>query len=332
MVRRQAKNALTRSGLSGVVRFFNRGRGLILMYHGIVADSVSQEWNQVTQDAFDMQMAFLKKKYTVVPLGDLVDLIAAGRLPPYTASITFDDGYRSVHDLAYPVLVRHQLPATVYLVTSFVGSERHRYLWTDHITALLFSCRQTALDLSSVDLGRYELGSPSAVLTARREIANRLKLVPDIRRRTVLDRLIEDHGTAIDHERFRIYHPMTWEEVQQLGTGGLVTIGAHTRTHPILSRIPASSLDAEIIGSLEDIQVHFGTRPRHFAYPNGRLIDVTGDAVATARRHFASATTTVRGLNAPRLDPHLLRRIGIGGSLTMDEFSALLSGLYFPGR
>jgi peptidoglycan/xylan/chitin deacetylase (PgdA/CDA1 family) len=331
-VKARIKRVLARSGVSQVSRFLNRSRGLILMYHGLTEQAVSHEWNQVTLEAFDAQMTCLKKRYNVVPLDVMIDKMAAGRLPPYTAAITFDDGYRSVFDLAYPVLVRHSLPATVYIVTYFVGPERHRYLWTDHITVLLFARLGTELDLSSFDLGRYSLKSENEVFAARQEITSRLKLAPDRHRKDILNWLIRDHDAAIDHERFGIYQPMTWDEVTELGAGDLVTIGAHTQTHPILSQVSLSSLQEEIIGSLEDINTHLGDRPQHFAYPNGRAIDFTPEALALVRRVFRSATTTVRGLNPVGTDLHLLRRVGVGGSLSKEEFSALLSGLYFPGR
>ena len=125
---------------------------------------------------------------------------------------------------------------------------------------------------------------------------------------------------------------MSWDEVKNLESEGLIRVGAHTRSHPILSRTPASLLREEIVGSAEDIAGHLGTRPRHFAYPNGRAVDFTPEAVEIVRGEFASATTTIQGFNGMRMDPYLLRRVGVGGPLSPAEFAGLMSGIFFPGR
>jgi peptidoglycan/xylan/chitin deacetylase (PgdA/CDA1 family) len=87
----------------------------ILCYH-----SVDPDWPSplaVPPAEFDAQCAWLGKRSTVVSLEDAITrLDPKGRLPSGTAAITFDDGYAGLAPHAAPILARHALPATVFVV------------------------------------------------------------------------------------------------------------------------------------------------------------------------------------------------------------------------
>jgi peptidoglycan/xylan/chitin deacetylase (PgdA/CDA1 family) len=96
---------------------------VVLLYHRVGRRSSSE----VDLDAaiFDEQMAFLAASTDVVRLGDaLAGMSAAARISSPngrpTVVVTFDDGTDDFVDVAVPILDRHQIPATMYLATSFV--------------------------------------------------------------------------------------------------------------------------------------------------------------------------------------------------------------------
>jgi peptidoglycan/xylan/chitin deacetylase (PgdA/CDA1 family) len=78
----------------------------------------------VSAAAFDAQMEHLANNgYRVVPLRDLRAFLEGGAaLPSRAVVITFDDGYASTFEIAFPVLKRYNLPATVFLYTDFTGA------------------------------------------------------------------------------------------------------------------------------------------------------------------------------------------------------------------
>jgi peptidoglycan/xylan/chitin deacetylase (PgdA/CDA1 family) len=73
---------------------------------------------------------------------------------------------------------------------------------------------------------------------------------------------------------------MTWDELREMQQGGM-TIGAHSRTHPELTK-KGVSLEKEIEGSREDIQKNLGVVPDLFAYPYGDWDDHVASAVRAA--------------------------------------------------
>ena len=102
-------------------------RAGILMYHRIapeVAGKSPLTWN-VTPDRFRRQLAdLLRLGFRPWPLQDLLDALADRRpFPPRTFAVTFDDGYASIHDYAWPILRELQIPATVFLATQYLDQD-----------------------------------------------------------------------------------------------------------------------------------------------------------------------------------------------------------------
>lgn len=107
---------------------------------------------------------------------------------------------------------------------------------------------------------------------------------------------------------------LNWESLRRLAEQG-VELGAHTRTHPDLTRTPHEQLQDEILGSGDRIQVETGRAPTAFAYPYGAISDAAVGIVAS--RFAWGCTTEMRSVGAnearallPRLDMYYLREAG----------------------
>ena len=90
------------------------------MYHSIGRNNVL---STVSPENFERQMVFLKKyNYKVVSLGRLVDILEQKKeIPAKTVVLTFDDGYSDNFIFAWPILRRHNFPATIFLTTGLMG-------------------------------------------------------------------------------------------------------------------------------------------------------------------------------------------------------------------
>lgn len=93
----------------------------ILAYHSI--DS-NDDFFTVNPRKFDLQIDYLRENYTIVSLEEIAACIRnAKKLPRKAVAITFDDGYEDCYLNAYPYLRDHDLPATVFVSTAYVGKE-----------------------------------------------------------------------------------------------------------------------------------------------------------------------------------------------------------------
>jgi peptidoglycan/xylan/chitin deacetylase (PgdA/CDA1 family) len=62
---------------------------------------------------------------------------------------------------------------------------------------------------------------------------------------------------------------MTWDMASEMHASGLIELGGHTHTHPILGRCSPAQASAEIRECHARITAELGTAPSLFAYPNG---------------------------------------------------------------
>ena len=101
----------------------------ILMYHGV--SDVEGTSLYVKPEVFARQMEFLRDNgYKVISLDEFVSGTRAGReFGAKTIVITFDDGFEDNYLNAFPVLVKYRMPATIFLITGYVGREKGYLNW-----------------------------------------------------------------------------------------------------------------------------------------------------------------------------------------------------------
>jgi peptidoglycan/xylan/chitin deacetylase (PgdA/CDA1 family) len=78
------------------------------------------------------------------------------------------------------------------------------------------------------------------------------------------------------------HRPMTIEEVRHMSASGLIDVGAHTVTHPVLSDLTCAEQKVEIERSRDECYNLTGRRPLAFAYPYGnhdaKTVEIVRDA------------------------------------------------------
>jgi peptidoglycan/xylan/chitin deacetylase (PgdA/CDA1 family) len=267
-----AAKALAAPGLRRLLAAAAPRTGVVVLNYHRVGDSSASRYDRglwsATADGFDAQVGFLKANCDVIALDEVQD--ALGQRGRHVA-ITFDDGYLDNHDIAYPVLRRHGVPAAFFIATGFIDFQP--LPWWD---AIAMQVRETVR--ASLDLAPW-LPQPLP-LAADREPAIRLLLsvykgLDFARTAPFRARLAAETGIEppdrVDGEW------MDWDMIRAMARAGM-TIGGHTVTHPVLSSLPVDAQRAEIQGCATRLREELGTAMRHFAYPVG------------SRRAFDAAT------------------------------------------
>ena len=111
---------------------------LALCYHGIRearSDTDMPFGNlHVAADTFDAQCRMIAESCHPIDLATFCQAQVTGRaLPDRPVLVTFDDGYRSVFELARPILQRYKIPAAVFVCSEPV--KRQRLFWFDAVLA-----------------------------------------------------------------------------------------------------------------------------------------------------------------------------------------------------
>ncbi len=112
------------------------GAAVVLMYHRVYVPDLDPWKLSVTPAHFAEHMELLRRAYTPLSLSQLSGAMASNCIPPNAVAVTFDDGYADVLHEAVPTLERHEIPATVFLVSGYVG-RADKFWWDDLETLLL---------------------------------------------------------------------------------------------------------------------------------------------------------------------------------------------------
>lgn len=267
LLKNVVSQALVWTQVDGLFRYLNRHQVLVIMYHGITTEHYDPPvWTQLSAEVFRRQIEFLRRHYKVVALSDfLAALRGETNLPEKAALITFDDGLRNNYTVAYPLLQEFGLPATIFLTSDFIGSER--LLWPDELLLLLKRAAEKKKWQEVPEPARRELqkGRLSSAFNALVEI---LKRSGEERREDVLERLRQgEPPTAANFQDFGL---LAWPEILEMSHSGLVEFGVHTARHSILTDLPREKWEAELLRPKVEIEKKLGCQVAAFCYPNGR--------------------------------------------------------------
>jgi len=311
-----------------------RPGALILLYHRVAALPSDPQRLCVTPQHFDEQLQVLSKLASPTGLRELAAGVSKGAVKPHSVVLTFDDGAADNLHQARPILERYDCPATVFIASGFVDSGQE--FWWDQLEGILLQPGSLPESLRLTVNGKpfdQQLG-PSAHYSHQEferckqwnvldqdvpgerqriylSLFNLLRPLPPERRSQVIDILREwAHTNKIGRHTHKV---LSHREVRRLAQGGLVEIGAHTVTHPVLSSISAAQQRAEIQDSKRRLEEIIDQPVLSFAYPYGERSDYTAETVRIVRDEgFSLACSNFKGVVQPGADLFQLPRFVVG--------------------
>lgn len=303
-------------------------RLLILCYHGISLED-EHLWRPMLYmhpQRLQERLDCLKKgRFSVLPLGEALQRLRVGDLPPRSVVLTFDDGPYDFFRQAYPLLKAYGFPATVYQTSYYVSVERPVF---NLICSYMLWKRRGQIIANGDSLGLrrpLDLRSESGRAGITRDLI-------DISERENRTALQKDEMAAqlarvlqIDYDALkakRILQLMNGREVQEIARNG-VDVELHTHRH----RTPEDEVlfRKEIQENRSRIRELTATEPIHFCYPSG----VYAPAFLPWLRaeQVVSATTCDAGLAARHSESLLLPRFIDHQHRTDIEFESWLTGV-----
>ncbi|MEM9620597.1 MAG: polysaccharide deacetylase family protein [Pseudomonadota bacterium] len=222
----------------------------ILCYHQFTPGNTTSQRLEVSAAAFRAQLTYLRdNNYVVLSLDDVAAILDGRQaIPERAVVLTIDDGYRSVYDVAWPILQEFGFPATLYIYTDFVGG-----------------------------------------------------------------------GKAL-----------SWAQMREMQTTGLIDIQSHAKSHTSLSRQTSDTGDAayrqrvaaEVSTSAAILSSRLGSEPLHLSYPYGNSSIEAADILRDAG--YRTATTVTRGENTVFSHRFLLHRTMVYDNHTLADFAGFV--------
>jgi len=320
------------TGAHHFMRPFVGGIGAILTLHHVRPQRPDafqpNRLLEVTPTFFERLIKRLaRSRIDVISLDEMHARLVGGNTKRRFVCITFDDGYKDTLQYAYPILKKYNLPFAVYIATSF--PDRLGELWWLGLEAVIAQNKRIGLTIDGKDQF-FDCGK----VREKRELYDAvygylrsLKSEDDLRR--VVRDLCATH--RVDFPAFCKDLCMDWEEIGQLASDPLVTIGAHTVNHVMLKKVTSDqTASSEMDMSRAVIEAALGARPHHLAYPVGDKTSAgPREFRIAAELGFKTAVTTRPGVLFKAHRDHLtaLPRISVNGEYQAQRYlKVLMSG------
>jgi peptidoglycan/xylan/chitin deacetylase (PgdA/CDA1 family) len=202
---------------------------------------------------FGMVIGYLKEKYEIISISTLEKMLSGGQSTNKACHLIVDDGDESFFRVIYPVLKKYDVPATLFVSPRIAllkenwwfqevsGYDRGEFLsCIAHVTGIRID-PAIQNDTKSI-LRCFRIGQIHSII-----------------------RLYQDR-TSTPPKNFQ---NMTAGQIITVDREGLVTIGAHTMNHPVLSNEDDETCFEEIAESIGQLEEILGHEIKYFAYPNG---------------------------------------------------------------
>lgn len=307
-----ALRALQGCGTFALARAMSASMGRILAYHNF-SNLGKTLPNEVGITAARNQLEHLRRHFHVLPLSRLVEQLRSGTpLDPHTVVLTIDDGRRNCYEFFFPLLKEFGMPATFFVVSSFI--RRDDWVWTDKV-----------LWLAEQPQAPEELAADRIV-----DFFKTINQMPPHARNSHIESIAQRMGVSIPKEPPPKYAPCSWSELREMAGSGLVEIGSHTVTHPVLASVSDGEAWQELTLSRAQIEEGLGREVKSFCFPNGKPSDYRPSHLRQVRdAGYTSAVVTRFGMAFCGSDPYELPRMGVSATTDSLSFYKYLDGVEY---
>ncbi|MDD2580657.1 MAG: polysaccharide deacetylase family protein [Desulfuromonadaceae bacterium] len=294
------------------------GRSLTLMYHRIIPRSKVGAFLQpgmyVEPETFELHLQFLKKYFSMQHVSALypsVNSTVKGFHGRPECAITFDDGWVDFYEYAFPLLVKHTVSATVFLPTGFIDTGK--IFWSERLGNICAAVATAGNFDAFKEFAQRQLllqdSFQTLPVTDFYEVV--LEALKKYREEAIEDILeqIENHFALVnrtDQSNF-----LTWVQIEEMRSSGLVSFGSHTNTHRILTTLGQDEIYREVTLSMQALRERKAVDGDGvaFCYPNGNLNEKVIEQLKSSG--YACAFTTRCGWNDTRTPLFALNRVGV---------------------
>lgn len=273
---------------------------MILLYHRVANLPADPQLLAVSPKNFREHLDVIRRSFHAIRLRQMVNGVLDQTLAQDEIAITFDDGYADNAVQAAPILRDFDIPATVFVTARDEAPSRE--FWWDELERLVLHtpdlpphlelCLNDSQHEWSPSGGHWgapcnpgwnvlQDHSPTERQALYLHLCRLLRMTPDEHRRPILNDLRAWAGAAADGRP--THRAMSSSELVGLAEGGPIEVGAHSLTHPVLSRLPVAEQFAEIRGSRQRLEAILDREVTSFAYPFGCRGDFGPETIAMTK-------------------------------------------------
>ena len=245
---------------------YTRNTATIFMMHAISSDDAADS-DAATPTLLRSYFNYLKRyNYHVVSLTSYIEALL-NKKPTYKQVIfTVDDGYRDFYLNGYKIFREFDYPATIFLTTDFI--EQKLFFWWDAIQYAFMVTKKEKVDLREIELGQVTIDTGGKKKKMIAAIVDKCKKMENSEKLSFIDSLAKRLDVDFTDQPTGKYEPLSWNEIEEMKKHG-IEFYPHTKTHPIMSRVPTHQIKEELEIPKKLIEEKIGKNANIFCYPNG---------------------------------------------------------------
>lgn len=334
---RSSLDVLYYSRVSKMMQSSWAGAGIIFTLHHVLEANNRSAFapNRILEISRDFLEAVIRKViasgYDVVSLDELHRRLVEKDFRRRMACFTLDDGYVDNYSIAYPLFKQYDVPFCIYVTSGLM--EHEPLLWWRVLEKVVDSTQALVVDLGA-EQHRFVTDSPERKYEAYDKVYWALRAMTPQRCASTVAELAQEYG--VDAHRLSEESALSWPMICEMSGSGLLTVGAHTRSHRQLKKLSDSELEHDVQRGRECIEERVGAPIEHFAYPYGDASSAgPREFGAIDRLGFKTGTTTRKGLIFAEHAQHLhaLPRVSLNGDYQLGRYvDVFMSGAPFALR
>ena len=287
------------------------GSCCIVNFHGVRKTNMETFNNRhMPLDEFEKIIVYLKNKFNIVSLNEMFEIHRSKKtVSKKTVALTFDDGYANNFEIAFPILKRHNIPATFYIISKCLTL--NPYLsWPDMIDLVKKNHK------SDISINDHIFRFPRFYNTdLKLDLADYLKTCGNDTEEIAynLFRQLDCRYTELK-KYSELLLLINSKNISKYANEPLIEFGAHSHTHCNMEFLDEDLANHELKISKEIIEAKTGKNVTTFAFPDGSYLPET---IKLAKNSgYKNIAVVEYRYNENNSNPDLLSRFPISNSTT----------------
>lgn len=255
---------ITRLGMEKMLSRFSKNNNLILCFHGVSNFKSTINKRHMFTSQFENLIIYLKNNFEIV---SVQDIFSETKINKKRIALTFDDGYLNNYTIVWPILKKHNLPATFYITTESLEIENY-FLWPEIFDALKIELPKEKIIFNNEEF--YFLNNLLVSRKSNTSIYDYVKLMGEERQKAFEEFIITfDIKRILNGINSELTAFCSSDQIKEMSKSPLVEIGSHTHRHYNLSKINSELAHQELKKSKEILEKIIEKPVVSIGYPDG---------------------------------------------------------------
>ncbi len=287
---------------------------LIVNFHGVTnVEDFKFNNRHLNVKEFEKLLIYFKENFEIVRLSELFVLKETNKQPSKkTIALTFDDGYTNNFTHALPLLKKHNIPATFYLISRGLTDNEY-YVWPDIIDLIQREVKANIV----LDVGTFKYPG-FFCYELKMSLVDFLKSAGTKREKYIFELSLKYPVYKQIAEKYpQLIEVIRKDSFAEYANEPLIEYGSHTHTHYNLEYLTDEECERELMQSKIIISDCAGKYPISLAFPDGSYSKRTIDIAF--KSGYKNLTAVDYKFNENNSVPGILSRFTISNSTTAES-------------